>query len=162
MKEVYWEIKINNLSGPRQAKFRQRSGPRFVYFDLPIYFLHGLTWIIFNICVLNVTTSCLLTLGLLQSQGNLNCYINISHITLIHPQWLEQSSPPPPPLYPAFRIYIKSDFNSPPTNMQEKWNSSFLPLFYLFESSVACNRQQQPQVSRIFSWKLKTVSTFSI
>ena len=41
MKEVYWEIKINNLSGPRQAKFRQKSGPRFVYFDLPIYFLHG-------------------------------------------------------------------------------------------------------------------------
>ena len=41
MKEVYWEIKINNLSGPRQAKLRQKSGPRFVYFDLPIYFLHG-------------------------------------------------------------------------------------------------------------------------
>ena len=41
MKEVYWEIKINNLSGPRQAKFWQKSGPRFVYFDLPIYFLHG-------------------------------------------------------------------------------------------------------------------------
>ena len=40
MKEVYWEIKINNLSGPRQAKFWQKSGPRFVYFDLPIYFLH--------------------------------------------------------------------------------------------------------------------------
>ena len=42
MKEVYWEIKINNLSGPRQAKFWQKSGPRFVYFDLPIYFLHGI------------------------------------------------------------------------------------------------------------------------
>jgi len=42
MKEVYWEIKINNLSGPRQAKLRQKSGPRFVYFDLPIYFLHGM------------------------------------------------------------------------------------------------------------------------
>jgi len=41
MKEVYWEIKINNLSGPRQAKLRQKSGPRFVYFDLPIYFLHA-------------------------------------------------------------------------------------------------------------------------
>ena len=40
MKEVYWEIKINYLSGPRQAKFWQKSGPRFVYFDLPIYFLH--------------------------------------------------------------------------------------------------------------------------
>ena len=40
MKEVYWEIKINNLRGPRQAKLRQKSGPRFVYFDLPIYFLH--------------------------------------------------------------------------------------------------------------------------
>ena len=42
MKEVYWEIKINK-PGPRFLPELSLSGPaKVVYFDLPIYFLHGL------------------------------------------------------------------------------------------------------------------------
>ena len=45
MKEVYWEIKINK-PGPRFLPELSLSGPaKVVYFDLPIYFLHGLTWL---------------------------------------------------------------------------------------------------------------------
>ena len=41
MKEVYWEIKINK-PGPRFLPELSLSGPaKVVYFDLPIYFLHG-------------------------------------------------------------------------------------------------------------------------
>ena len=48
-------------------------------------------YFMFSSCLSVVNTEhwCLIVL---QSPGSEDCYINISHITLIHPQWLEQST----------------------------------------------------------------------